>query len=74
LSIDTALPEHNFKRYSGGWRSKTYLDGSPHKDRSDKTVVSKSLGYILENGGEVVGLVDYVMRRDRVEFIQAVKP
>jgi hypothetical protein len=41
-SIDTALPEHNFKRYSGGWRSKTYLDGSPHKDRSDKTVVSKS--------------------------------
>jgi len=73
-SIDTALPEHNFKRYSGGWRSKTYLDGSPHKDRADKTVVSKKApGYILENGGEVVGLVDYVMRRDRVEFIQAVK-
>lgn len=73
-SIDTALPEHNFKCYSGGWRSKTYLDGSPHKDRADKTVVSKKApGYILENGGEVVGLVDYVMRRDRVEFIQAVK-
>lgn len=73
-SIDTALPEHNFKRYSGGWRSKTYLDGSPHKDRADKTVVSKKApGYILENGGEVVGLVDYVMRRDKVEFIQAVK-
>ena len=73
-SIDTALPEHNFKRYSGGWRSKTYLDGSPHKDRADKTVISKKApGYILENGGEVVGLVDYVMRRDRVEFIQAVK-
>ena len=73
-SIDTALPEHNFKRYSGGWRSKTYLDGSPHKDRADKTVVSKKApGWILENGGEVVGLVDYVMRRDRVEFIQAVK-
>ena len=73
-SIDTALPEHNFKRYSGGWRSKTYLDGSSHKDRADKTVVSKKApGYILENGGEVVGLVDYVMRRDRVEFIQAVK-
>lgn len=73
-SIDKALPEHNFKRYSGGWRSKTYLDGSSHKDRADKTVVSKKApGYILENGGEVVGLVDYVMRRDRVEFIQAVK-
>lgn len=73
-SIDTALPEHNFKRYSGGWRSKTYLDGSPHKDRADKTVVSKKApGYILENGGEVVGLVDYVIRRDKVDFIQAVK-
>lgn len=73
-SIDTALPEHNFKRYSGGWRSKTYLDGSPHKDRADKTVVSrKAPGWILENGGETLSLVDYVMRRDRVEFIQAVK-
>lgn len=73
-SIDTALPEHNFKRYSGGWRSKTYLDGSPHKDRADKTVVSKKApGWILENGGETLSLVDYVIRRDRVEFIQAVK-
>ena len=73
-SIDTALPEHNFKRYSGGWRSKTYLDGSPHKKRADKTVVSKKApGWILENGGETLSLVDYVMRRDKVEFIQAVK-
>jgi len=73
-SIDTALPEHNFKRYSGGWRSKTYLDGSPHKDRADKTVVSKKApGYILENGGETLSLVDYVIKRDGVEFIQAVK-
>jgi DNA primase catalytic core len=73
-SIDTALPEHNFKPYSGGWRSKTYLDGSPHKDRADKTVVSKKApGWILENGGENLSLVDYVIRRDRVEFIQAVK-
>jgi DNA primase catalytic core len=73
-SIDTALPEHNFKHYSGGWRSKTYLDGSPHKDRADKTVVSnKAPGYILENGGETLSLVDYVIKRDRVEFIQAVK-
>ncbi len=71
--IDTALPEHNFKRYSGGWRSNTYLDGSPHK-RPDKTVVSKKApGWILEQGGETLSLVDYIMRRDRVEFIQAVK-
>jgi DNA primase catalytic core len=72
-SIDTALPEHNFKRYSGGWKSKTYLDGSSHKDRADKTVVSKKApGWILENGGDTLSLVDYVMKRDGVEFIQAV--
>jgi DNA primase catalytic core len=72
--IDIAFPEHQFKRYSGGWRSKTYLDGSPHKHRADKTVVSKKApGYILEQGGEVLSLIDYVMRRDRVEFIQAAK-
>jgi hypothetical protein len=54
-SIDTALPEHEFKRYSGGWRSKTYLDGSAHKSRADKTVVSKKApGWILENGGDTM--------------------
>jgi len=73
-NIDRALPEHSFKRYPGGWRSKTYIDGSPHKSRADKTVISnKAPGYILENGGEVLSLVDYVIRRDNVEFIQAVK-
>lgn len=71
--IDIALPEHQFKRYPGGWSSNTYLDGLPHK-RADKTVVTKKApGLILEQGGEVISLVDYVMRRDGVEFIQAVK-
>lgn len=73
-SIDTALPEHNFKSYSGGWRSKTYLDSSPHKDRADKTVITKQApGYILEQGGDTLSLVDYIMRRDNLEFIPAVE-
>jgi len=73
-SIDIALPEHNFKRYAGGWRSKTYLDGSPHKDREDKTVITKDrIGLILEQGGEVLTLVDYTQRRDVVNFITAVE-
>lgn len=71
--IDRAFPEHNFKHFSGGWRSKTYLNGSPHKDRLDKTVVTKKApGYIMEQGGQVMSLVDYVMLRDAVEFIRAV--
>lgn len=73
-SIDIAFSEHNFKRSSGGWISKTYLDSRAHKSRPDKTVVSKTApGCIHENGGETLSLVDYVMRRDNVEFIQAVK-
>jgi len=73
-SIDRALPEHNFKLSSGDWKSKTYLDGSAHKSRQDKTVVTKKApGLLLEQGGDIIPIVNYVMRRDRVEFIQAVK-
>jgi DNA primase catalytic core len=73
-SIDRALPEHSFRLSSGDWKSKTYLDGTTHKSRQDKTVITKRApGLILEQGGEVISLVNYVMRRDGVEFIQAVK-
>jgi len=73
-SIDTALPEHDFKKYGKGWRSKTYLDSSSHKNRVDKTIITKQApGYILEQGGETLSLVDYVMRRDNLEFIPAVE-
>jgi DNA primase len=72
--IDTVFPEHDFKRYSGGWRSKTYLDGRAHSSRADKTVVSsRAPSRILEQGGDNLSLVDYVRERDGVEFIQAVK-
>jgi DNA primase catalytic core len=73
-SIDRAFPEHNFNRYRSGWRSKTYLNGTPHKERKDKTEVSKNRpGRIKEWGGEDLSLIDYVMRRDNVEFPQALK-
>jgi len=74
-SIDIALPELNFTRFSGGWRSSLKLDlSNPKERRADKTVVSSQRpGRILEQGGENISLVDYVMRRDGAEFIQAVK-
>lgn len=73
--IDSPLlfPEHNFKRYSGGWRSNTYLCGSSHS-REDKTVItSQAPGRILEHGGANKSLVDYIADRDGVTFIQAVE-
>jgi len=65
-AIPQALPEHHFERWSGGWRSKTKLDGSPHS-RADKTVItSQRPGRILEQGGPNLSLVDYVIMRDRL--------
>ena len=72
--IDEAFPEHDFKRFSGGWRSKTYLNGTPHKSRIDKTVITKNAhSRILEQGGDTLGVVEYVMRRDNIKFLEAVK-
>jgi len=73
-SIDRAFPEHDFKQGRQGWTSKAYLNGDSHKDRRDKTVISAKVpSRIMEQGGESLSLVDYVMRRDGVEFIEAVK-
>lgn len=73
-SIDIAFPEHRFNTYSKGWRSQTYINGTPHESTKDKTVVAKnSPGYIFENGGDSYSLVDYVMNRDNSSFIEAVE-
>ena len=64
--VDTAFPEHKFNRTSKGWRSKTYLNGTPHT-REDKTVINeKALYCILEQGGETKSLYDYVKDRDKL--------
>ncbi|MES2389889.1 MAG: DnaB-like helicase C-terminal domain-containing protein [Bacteroidota bacterium] len=70
--IDSAFPEHDFRRFAGGWRSQTYINGQAHSNRQDKTVVSKKApGIMLEQGGETISLVNYVMRRDNAAFIEA---
>ena len=72
--IPQALPEHNWTEDRRGWRSKTYLDGRAHQDRNDKTKVRKEApGYIFEEGLGGKSLVDYVIERDRLTFIEAVR-
>ena len=64
---DIAFPEHNFNRYRNGWRSKTYLNGSPHQNRQDKTVISsKAIYCILEQGGDCKNIYDYIKERDNL--------
>jgi DNA primase len=72
--LDTALPELNLERFSGGWRSSLKLDlSNPKVNRKDKTVVSnKAIGRILEQGGANLSLIDYVINRDSITFIEAV--
>lgn len=73
-SLDTALPELNLERFSGGWRSSLKIDLSNPKDnRKDKTVVTKkAIGRILEQGGERKSIIDYIIGRDSITFIEAV--
>jgi DNA primase catalytic core len=73
--IDKALPELNFTRYNGGWRSGKKLDlSAPKEPRKDKTVVTEKVPHrLLEQGGETISIINYVMRRDNIEFIDAVK-
>lgn len=71
--IDIVFKEHNFKKHRGDWRSNTYLNGELHS-RSDKTTITNKVpSRILEQGGESLSLIDYVMQRDSIEFIEALK-
>jgi DNA primase catalytic core len=73
-NIEGAFPEHQFKKFSKGWRSQTYLNGSKHRSRIDKTIIHKRAIYcITEQGGEALNLIKYVERRDSVNFITALK-
>lgn len=71
--IDSAFPEHNFRRFAGGWRSNTYRNGDPHS-RPDKTVITtKAPGVIFENGLGGMSIIDYVIDRDGIDFSDAIR-
>ena len=72
--LEGALPELHLKRGRTGWMSKHYLSGEPHPSREDKVKIrEKSPGWIFEEGGQGKNLVGYVMDRDSLPFMEAVK-
>lgn len=74
--IDTTLQELEFKNIRGSkWISSKKRDGSkPKTPQTDKTVVTeKAPGLILENGDKAISIVDHIMSRDNLSFIDAVK-
>jgi len=66
--IDIALPELKFKECRNDWRSPLKMDGTdPDHSRPDKTIVTAKAPYcILEQGGEVKSIYDYIKERDRL--------
>jgi DNA primase catalytic core len=73
-SADSVFTDHNFILKGGNYQSKTYLTGTLHKSNPAKTVITKRQPTrILEQGGDSKTLIDYVMDRDGIEFIEAVQ-
>ena len=73
--VDTALPEFSFRRRGRNWVSSNRLKITGEEgDSIGKVYVWKTApGFIKDFTRETSSIVDYVMRRDGVEFIQAVK-
>ena len=74
-SIDRVLPEFDFKRKGKNWISsnKRKITGEEGDSIGKVYVWERSPGSIKDFTRETSSIVDYVMRRDRVEFIEAVK-
>jgi len=74
-SIDTALPEFSFKRRGRNWISsnKLKITGEEGDSIGKVYVWETAPGFIKDFTRDTSSIVDYVMRRDGVEFIQAVK-
>jgi len=74
-SIDTALPEFNFKRRGRNWVSsnKLKITGEDGDSIGKVYVWETAPGFIKDFTRETSSIVDYVIKRDGVEFIQAVK-
>lgn len=75
FELSSIFPEHNFEMNTREkkWQSNTYLDGTPHADRKDKTYIShKAPGVISEQGGENKNIIKYIEERDGKTTAEAI--
>jgi DNA primase catalytic core len=74
-SIGSIFPELNFTEKATKWASPLKLDLTIAKDKAkDKTYISlKAPGWICENGGDTLSLIDYLMNRDSLAFSEALR-
>lgn len=74
-SIDIALPEFSFKRKGRNWVSsnKRKVTGEEGDSIGKVYIYQNSPGYIKDFTRESLSIVDYVIKRDNIDFIGAVK-
>lgn len=74
-NIDTVLPEFRFKRKGRNWISsnRRKITGEEGDSKGKVYVWENAPGFIKDFTRETSSIVDYVIKRDKVEFIQAVK-
>ena len=72
-SIDSVFREHSFNKHRGNWRSSTYMNGDKHSNKEKTVITKRKPTRILEQGGESKTLIDYVMERDGLTNIEAIK-
>ena len=69
--VPQAFPELDFKFKGGYWRSNKHIDGRA-SSKPDRTFIHyKRKDLIKDNSGDAMSLIDYVMMRDRSDFITA---
>lgn len=71
--IDTIFPELDFKMSGGYWKSSKHMDGSPSQAKDKTYIHFRKPHLISENGGESMSLIDYVMKRDGIQFRDALR-
>ena len=73
--IDRALPEFNFKRKGIGWVSsnKLKVTGEEGESIGKVYVYANNVGYIKDYTRDSLSLITYIMQRDNIGFIDAVK-
>jgi DNA primase len=74
-SIDIALKEFSFKRKGRNWVSsnKRKITGEEGDSIGKVYIYQNSPGYIKDFTRESLSIVDYVIKRDNIDFIEAVK-
>lgn len=71
--VPQAFPELGFVFKGGYWRSSKHIDGSSSHSADQTFIHHRRKDLIKDQTGSAMSLIDYVMQRDRCDFIRAME-